>query len=326
MSKHNSMPLLHHYTKQTAFLLVKLVLIFAAFFFIHHKLVHNDVLDVDSLLHYVNHHQIITFQNLIILLLFSGLNWGLECLKWQLLVQEVFPVSFKKAAEQSLGSLTASIITPNRIGEYGAKAIYFKKSLRKKIVGLNLLGNLSQLSATLFFGIIGLLYTAITFKIPLSYLKLLGVAALCVSLFFLYQKFLSRTKFKLKGYSFKKMKRFTTNLNRETLYKTFYLSVLKYMCFSHQFYFLIWLFGVDVTYIDAMALIFTMYILVSIIPTVIVLDVLVKGSVAVWLFSFVNANELIIVTCITLMWLLNFALPSVIGSYFVLNFKFSENK
>ena len=37
--------------------------------------------------------------------------------------------------------------------------------------------------------------------------------------------------------------------------------------------------------------------------------------------SFVNANEFIIVTCITIMWFLNFALPSIIGSYFVLNFK-----
>jgi hypothetical protein len=250
----------------------------------------------------------------------------LECLKWQFLVREIKIISFKKAIEQSLGSLTASIITPNRIGEYGAKAIYYKKACRKKIMGLNLIGNLSQLSTTLFFGIIGLLYTVNIFKLPISYCNLLGFGILTTGLIVIYYKFLSKKEFEIKGYSFKKLNRFVSNLNKYTLYKSILISVLRYVCFSHQFYFLIYLLGIDVTYIEALALITSMYLLVSIIPTVFVFDVLVKGSVAVWLFSFVNANEFIIVTCITIMWFLNFALPSIIGSYFVLNFKLPENQ
>ncbi|WP_375242595.1 hypothetical protein [Lacinutrix sp.] len=59
------------------------------------------------------------------------------------------------ALQQSLGSLTASLFTPNRIGEYGAKAIYFKKQFRKRILLLNLIGNLLQMTVTVVFGIIG---------------------------------------------------------------------------------------------------------------------------------------------------------------------------
>ena len=326
MSKHYSKSFLHHYTKQVAMLLVKFTLIFAAFFFIYNKLVHNDTLDIKSLLYYIDKHEIITLRNLLILLFFSGFNWLLESLKWQLLVHETKAISLKIAVEQSLGSLTASIITPNRIGEYGAKAIYYKKKYRKKIVGLNLIGNLTQLSATLFFGVIGLVYITIFFKIPISYFNLLGIGILITGLIFIYYKFLSKKEFGIKGYSLKKLSQFVDKLNRKTLHKTIFISVFRYICFSHQFYFLTWLLAVDISYFDALALIASMYLLVSIIPTVFVFDVLVKGSVAVWLFSFVNANEFIIVTCITIMWFLNFAIPSVIGSYFVLNFKFPKDQ
>lgn len=307
-------------------LLVKFTLVFVAFFFIYNKLVHNDTLDINSLLYYIDKHNIITIRNLFILLLFSGCNWFLECLKWQLLVREIKTISLKKAIEQSLGSLTASIITPNRIGEYGAKTIYFKKTYRKKIMGLNLVGNLSQLSTTLFFGVIGLIYTINIFKLPISYFKLIGFVILTTGVIITYYKFLSKKEFEIKGHSFKKLNRFVSNLNRNTLYKSILIAVFRYICFSHQFYFLICLLGIDVTYIEALALIASMYLLVSVIPTVFVFDVLVKGSVAVWLFSFVNANEFIIVTCITIMWFLNFALPSIIGSYFVLNFKLPKSQ
>lgn len=307
-------------------LLVKFTLVFVAFFFIYNKLVHNDTLDINSLLYYIDKYNIITIRNLFILLLFSGCNWFLECLKWQLLVREIKTISLKKAIEQSLGSLTASIITPNRIGEYGAKAIYFKKTYRKKIMGLNFVGNLSQLSTTLFFGVIGLIYTINIFKLPISYFKLIGFVILTTGVIITYYKFLSKKEFEIKGHSFKKLNRFVSNLNRNTLYKSILIAVFRYICFSHQFYFLICLLGIDVTYIEALALIASMYLLVSVIPTVFVFDVLVKGSIAVWLFSFVNANEFIIVTCITIMWFLNFALPSIIGSYFVLNFKLPKSQ
>jgi hypothetical protein len=99
------------------------------------------------------------------------------------------------------------------------------------------------------------------------------------------------------------------------------------LVFSHQFYFLLRLFGVETDYITLMALITSMYLLASIIPGLALLDWLIKGTVAIWVFSFLGVNELIVVTITLLMWLLNFGLPAVIGSYFVLNFNFyNRNK
>ena len=74
-----------------------------------------------------------------------------------------------------------------------------------------------------------------------------------------------------------------------------------------------------------MVIISSMYLLASIIPSIFIFDVAIKGSVAVYLFSFVYINEVIILSITTIMWILNFVLPSIIGSYYVLRFKLPKN-
>ena len=87
--------------------------------------------------------EIANIQYWIVFLGLAMLNWLLEIYKWKVSVSTWFPLPFKEAVKQSLGSLTASLITPNRIGEYGAKALYFNPKNRKKIVFLNVVHNLS---------------------------------------------------------------------------------------------------------------------------------------------------------------------------------------
>ena len=78
------------------------------------------------------------------------------------------------------------------------------------------------------------------------------------------------------------------------------------------------------SYIKAMIIITSMYLLASVVPSISIFDVVIKGSVAVFLFSYAEVNELIVLSVSTIMWLLNFVLPSLFGSYFVLNFKLPQ--
>ena len=103
-------------------------------------------------------------------------------------------------------------------------------------------------------------------------------------------------------------------------------SLLRYLIFSFQFYYLLLLFGVEISYLEAMQLITSMYFLASIIPSIFLFDVVIKGSVALYVFSLIGINDLIILSIVTCMWILNFVLPSIIGGFYVLNFKFPENK
>ena len=65
-----------------------------------------------------------------------------------------------------------------------------------------------------------------------------------------------------------------------------------------------------------------MYLLASIIPSIFIFDVVIKGGIAVYLFSIIGIDELVTLSVVTLMWILNFVLPSILGSYYVLRFKF----
>nr|WP_245942935.1 hypothetical protein [Flavobacterium lacus] len=258
-----------------------------------------------------------TFFSLVGIVFLSVLNWFFEILKWQNLVNTFYKISLKEATVQSLGSLTASIFTPNRVGEYGAKMLYFPKSETKKIILLNFISNSSQMATTLFFGVVGLMITGLfydyfSYKIALF----LFIILLLFSLFIIFGK-----KIIIYGFSVEKLIQKIKSFPRNSLKTTQQLSVIRFLIFSHQFYFLLVIFGVEITYSLALATIFSMYFLASIVPSIHLMDVAIKGSVAFILFGKLGVNQWTIVSITTLMWFLNLVIPVLIGSLFVLKFK-----
>jgi hypothetical protein len=241
-------------------------------------------------------------------------------------VKTIKNISFRDALEQSLGGLTASLITPNRIGDYGAKAVYYAKQLRTKIVLLNLLCNMAQMTITTIFGVIGFIVFVNRYQIDVNYYRVIkfGFILLMVSLFAVLG--VKQKRYKIKGFSFERVLNFIKKIDAKTHFTNLFLSLIRYLIFSFQFYYLLTMLGVDVEYTKAMVVITSMYFLASIVPTISIFDVVIKSSVAVFLFGYVDVNELTILSIITLMWLLNFMIPSLFGSYFVLNFKLPYNK
>ena len=257
---------------------------------------------------------------LILLLLCTISNWILEIFKWQTLVKSVKFISFSKAAKQSLASLTASLITPNRIGEYGAKAIYFKRKERPKILLLNFQSNAYQMLITILFGLLGIwvLYDSLVLS-DLPFGKITGiilVVMVTVSIAIYFKKYW----FKQFRNILNDFLRIPQNIHR----KAFLFSFARYLVFSHQFYLFLLFFGVELDYMIAYPTICAMYFISSIIPGFVLFDWLVKGSVAVTLFGYFGVNEIIILSITAVMWMLNFALPALWGSLYVLVFNSND--
>lgn len=312
-------------TKQFFFILIKLSIVVGAFYFIYNKLVNNGTLDLTVFIETLSINNVFSIKNVCFLLLLTTFNWFFEIIKWRLLVSSIKKISLKNALEQSLGSLTASLFTPNRIGEYGAKAIYFSKKHRKRVLLLNLISNLMQMSITMVLGCIGFWIFSNTYALEIDYLKLSKgfiVILIVISFFILGVK---QSKYRIKGFSIEKIKQFIFKLPLKIKVFGFLLSLVRYAIFSFQFYVLLKLFGVQFSYVEAMTIITSLYLLSSIIPSLFIFDVIIKGSVAVYLFSIAGVNELTILCVITLMWLLNFVIPSVFGSYYVLNFNLPKD-
>jgi len=316
-----------HKSKQFFALVIKLAIVIGATYFIYNKLIHNEQLDFDTFVMQVKASNLMNTS--VILILFSATfsNWFLEILKWKTLVSHIERISIWESVAQSLGGLTASLLTPNRVGEYGAKALYFEKYKRKQIVGLNFLGNSAQLITTLFFGLIGFSFFVIQFHIELPWYKIARMS-IFLGMFGLFFFLGTRQKrFQVKGYSWKSLKNFIRNISHTIHLKNLSSSISRYLIFSHQFYFLLLLFNAEVSYITSMSAITAMYLITSIIPMLFIFDVIVKGSIAVWLFGYLQITELQILSVVAVMWILNFVIPSVIGSYFVFSFNpsFSED-
>ena len=313
-------------TKQFFFVLIKLSIVVGAFYFIYSKLAENENLQFSEFILFLKKNNTFSLKNITILLILSLFNWFFEIIKWQYLVKTIKQISFRSALEQSLGGLTASLITPNRIGDYGAKAIYFSKQLRTKVVLLNLLGNMAQMTITTLFGVIGFIIFVNRYDIDINYYKVAKFVSLLLLISLFAVLGIKQKRFKIKGFSFTQVIDFIKSLSFDTRFRNLLLSLVRYLIFSFQFYYLLTMFGVDVEYTKAMVVITSMYLLASIVPSISIFDVVIKGSIAVFLFGYVEVNELTILSIITLMWLLNYVVPSVFGSYFVLNFKLPQPK
>ena len=307
--------------KQIFIALLKVSIIISALAFIYIKLFKNNSLSFTSFSTYILDHNVFELKHVCILITLSIFNWYFEVIKWKTLANTVVNTTFKTALEQTLGSLTASLITPNRIGDYGAKALYFSKPNRKKIVILNLIANTAQMLVTTFFGGIGLFCLVFTINTQHSSLtSIITKALITLIITTLILVAVLNKRLALKFNFLKKLKRFVFSLSKKTYIVTVVYSTLRYLLFSFQYYYLLTLFGADLTYINAMVIICSMYFLASILPSIALFDVVVKTGVAVYLFALIGINELTVLCTSTLMWLLNLILPSCFGIFYVLKF------
>ena len=307
-----------HKAKQFLLVLVKLLIVSGALYYIVNQLQGEKAIAWRLISDYFS------IKSLFFLLLFSVLNWVFEILKWQHLVSSFTKISFLEAAKQSLGSLTASIFTPNRIGEYGAKALYFDKKKIKKIIFLNFIGNSSQMMATTFFGVLGFIISSVAVSETMLWLNfkfsLLHLLFLVLFLFVVFLIFKFR-KVSIYGLSLQKIIEAIKKLSIGFHVTTLQLSIIRYLIFAHQFYFLLLIFGSEISYSLALATVFMMYFLASIIPSIHLMDVAIKGSIALFLFGKLGIPEWKMITITSVMWLFNLVIPVVIGSFFVMKYQ-----
>ncbi|RYJ43287.1 lysylphosphatidylglycerol synthase domain-containing protein [Flavobacterium beibuense] len=301
--------------KQFLTVLVKLLIVGGAFYFIYSRLAGDESPDWLRFREIFNNNRAYLYASIIIALTF--LNRFLEIIKWKNLVSSFKAIPLAQSTAQVLSAMTASLFTPNGIGEYAAKALYFEKVQTKNIIFLNLVCNGIQLIIAVMAGLIGLAtFNAYYPVIRGSYLLiLLAIVSIVIVLLF------TARNFTVKGYSLQKIIDKVNALPKPIHRKNTLLAFGRYFCLIHQHYFLFLLFGVHLPYPDMIAAITAVYFLGSSLPTFQLFDFAVRGSVAVLFFGLMGVNEWVVVFAATLQWLLNIVIPVCVGSYFVFRFK-----
>ncbi|MFT5892751.1 MAG: hypothetical protein ACI9Y7_002863 [Dokdonia sp.] len=294
---------------------VKILILAVAIFFVWKRIAQDTIPILENFKgHFIS---LFTYSNIAILLLLSILNWLFEVLKWKTLANYCAAISTKESIKQVLKAHITSLITPAKIGEYGAKALFFPAHQRKQVLFLTLLGNGYQMLATTIFGSIGIGICVFMLFPALSWYYIVTLL-LGIPLVYLTPRILDKVRWSIKGYSWQRIQQFMKTIASSNKQKAWVFSFVRYLLFAHQFYFLLTLFQVDVSYPLSMGLITTMYLISSLVPMLQLFDVVIKTGVAVAIFSWIAAPEITIVAITFLMWLFNGVLPILPGSYFML--------
>ena len=107
-----------------------------------------------------------------------------------------------------------------------------------------------------------------------------------------------------------------------TLWKVFLASLGRYLIFTFQFFLLLRIFQVDVDFANALMMISMTYFVMTAVPTIAITELGVRGSIAVYFLGMLSNNVSSIFTASSMLWLINLAIPALIGVMFIFQLRF----
>ncbi len=262
------------------------------------------------------------------------LNWGLEAKKWQLLMRPIQTLTFRRAFRAVFSGQALALGTPNRVGEYVGRVVYMKDGNRLRALSLSAVGSVAQLLVTFFLGFISLVYVYFlldlnpTLTHPLSMLWLKGLLAVIFSativLFLFYYNLawitsmLERIPFVAKySYFIQKLE----TLHSKQLNIIIGLSLTRYLVYVLQYLLLYQFFGINIIWWQIICLTSVQLLIMTLLPSIALAEVGIRGKVSIALFSLLTTNSLGIIATSGSIWLINLIIPALAGSLMILGLR-----
>ncbi len=263
------------------------------------------------------------------------INWGLEALKWRQLLLPLEKVSFVKAYKSVLAGCAITMLTPNRIGEYGGRILYLKDENRVAAIPLNILGSICQLSVTIFGGCIALLFLDNEVQLkqivpPLvSKSIIFGGFIIAFILLLIYFRAGVVVQLLLKAKIFQKfmlkLQEVVAVRNKDLLRILFY-SVLRYAVFIIQYILVLYAMDVKLPLLLAFGLLSIFYLVLTAAPTIGFTELPLRAAASVEILQLYNNNVLGMHAASLCIWLVNLILPAIVGSMLLIGIKFIKDK
>jgi uncharacterized membrane protein YbhN (UPF0104 family) len=271
--------------------------------------------------------------NFILVFVLMFVNWSLEALKWKISVQGVQPVSFFRSLKAIFSGVSFSVTTPNRTGEYLGRVLYMDDGNRLRVISLTILGSISQLLVTIFFGMLGLLILRpdidnMSLSGWMEWLKDLGIigaflAFIVLTVFYFRIGWLVKWIDKIPA-----IKKYIWLINElektdtTLLMRLLSISLLRYLVFVTQYFLLFRFFGVEVNWWQGFWATAIVFFVMAITPTIELFEVVKKMYVTKEIFAIFTVNTLAIGFVTTTIWFINLVIPATIGSLLILGIKF----
>lgn len=309
--------------KKIAKIIISFVLIAFSYGFIIHKLISFEEFRKSNLQDFFQAGK--NYLYLVFTILLMPFNWSIEAIKWQTLIKNIQDISFFIAVKAIFSGISLGIFTPNRIGEIGGRVLYLNKGKRTFGLLATSLGSFSQLLTTIIAGFWGFAMFLIFFpnktNISPIFDKLFLIIILITLLILIYLFFNAKllNPVLLKFSFFKKRQdqlKYFSNTKHSLLLKILFLSLIRYLVFITQFYLLLTFSNIQISILQAFISISLLYLFSTLIPTTTLLELGIKGSLAIFFIGLFSNNLLHILLTIMTLWVINLVIPSIIGSIF----------
>ncbi|NLK81195.1 MAG: flippase-like domain-containing protein [Bacteroidales bacterium] len=255
------------------------------------------------------------------------LNWMLEAKKWHVLITPILKISYAKALQGTLIGITFGFVTPNRIGDIGGRSIVLPSHQKHGVIASSI-GSMLQLFVTIIMGVLGIIALFLFVPHPetiqtLMYISFIIALIVCISVIILFRKkIVQKIVLRIIGVSkYKKVAHTFSLYSSKTIYKACTLAILRYVVFSSQYYILLHAFFPQLSFIQNVVGITLSYLFATLIPSSILGELGVRGSVSVFIFGLFSAAALHVFQVSLLIWLINLAVPVVIGSFLLVVFR-----
>jgi len=244
------------------------------------------------------------------------LNWSIETVKWKYAIRSIQKISFFKALKYTFTGITMGLLTANRIGEIPSRAWLLNNNLFKEITLKTSVASFAQLIMTLLVGVMGFAFTYSDYHLKIN--PVIIVVLLIVFTLFLLLVYFKVNKLEVllnKITYFRKKQVFNalSDFSTVELINIFLLSLIRYLVFSIQFYLVLIAFNIPLVSVNNILLIPVCFMLASFIPSILISEIGIRGAVAVFVFGIITNMEFQIIMASILLWMINVALPALIG-------------
>lgn len=289
---------------------IGLILFVVCLVAIYNKVAHNENLNQYSADIKIQFAKVTFFEWAVLLLLFLG-NYLMEAIKWQNLLASWSPISIFKSYKSVLIGQAFAFFTPARSGDYVGRILLLPPGSKIKGVAQLAWSSYAQLIITISIGSIALFFNLPFFPWIKWFMPLGLIAALFV--YFHPGQF--------KGWLNKINQLQIENKLKLNLLG---LSFLKYMIFILQYTWAVKMLNIPITPIDLWIALGVLFLLLSIIPSISLTDLVIRGQIIVVLLEPYYNNSLMLICLSTIIWAVNFLLPAIIGAFLLINFRIKQ--
>ncbi len=287
--------------------LIGLVLFIICAFAIYHKVLQNENLN-----QYGTELKIqltkIHWSAWLLMGLLMVLNYTIEAIKWKTVIASTNQFNTFQALRAVLVGQAFSFFTPARSGDYVGRTLFLAPGTKLKGITQMAWASYAQLLMTICFGSL-----AIFWNLPfLPWLKWVAPCGAMIALFlFFYNQSFNGWLSKIN----------LLQIDNGLKWKLIGLAFTRYLVYIVQYNWASEMLSIPVHFLDLSIAIMALLFFLSMIPAISLTDLVIRGQLFLLLMAPFYHNDIMLIALTTLIWIVNFLIPSIIGSILLLGFK-----